>query len=113
MSDRWSVEELVALLGTSKKQVEISEDGLQTMVDILNGEDGDEEFPLDKIALDCTAGLLASGRYEGAERNAAVVAWTQCVPGFVQGKNTFIQMAPVLMATVQAVVVPAAPDDEA
>lgn len=105
MSDLWTVDEVLALLGTSKKQVVITEDDLPRIVDILNGED--EAHTLDEIALAAMQGLLASGQFSeaGGARSAGVLAWTDAVPGFIQGKNTFLAMASTLMATTAATVI--------
>jgi hypothetical protein len=99
MSERWTPEEVLVLFGSSKKHVEITEDDLQNITDILNNEAGDEPHPLDEIALRSMVGLLASGQYADAPRAAGVAAWTECVPGFLTGKNTFLAIGDTLMAT--------------
>jgi hypothetical protein len=103
MSDTWTPDELVALLGTSKKHIEITTDDLQAMVDILNGEAApidDEGHPLDEIALRAFVGLLASGDYTNESMAVAgELAWIACVPAFLRGKSRFLGMDQTLMAT--------------
>lgn len=102
MSKHWTPDELLALLGTSKKRIEISTDDLETMVDILNGASFPEDaaHPLDEIALRAFVGLLASGNYDD-ERMAVAgeLAWIGCVPAFLRGKSRFLAMDETLMAT--------------
>lgn len=103
MSDSWTPDELLALLGTSKKHIEITTDDLSAMVDILNGEGvpgEDEGHPLDEIALRAFVGLLASGDYtDESMAVAGELAWIACVPAFLRGKSRFLAMDQTLMAT--------------
>lgn len=102
MSEHWTADELLALLGTSKKIVEITTDDLEAMVDILNGEGdtGDDAHPIDEIALRCFVGLLASGDYTNESMAVAgELAWIACVPAFLRGKSRFLAMDQTLMAT--------------
>lgn len=101
----WTYDELVALLGTSKKAVVTSEPALHRMVELLNGggavdtDTDDPAHPYDEIALRAMVGLLASGLYPEDTGAAGVVAWTVCLPGFLRGKAMFLEKAELYLAT--------------
>lgn len=89
----WTYDELLALLGTSKKTVVTTEAALLRVVDLLNGASPDPEDPAhsyDEIALRCLVGLLSSGLYTDDAGAPGLIAWTIALPGFLRGKNMFL-----------------------
>lgn len=89
----WTLDELLALLGTSKKTVVTSESALARMVELLNGADPEPDDPAhsyDEIALRAMVGMLASGQYGEDAGAAGAAAWTVALPGFLRGKAMFL-----------------------
>lgn len=109
MADRWTFEELLALLGTSKKIVETSQESLERVVELLNGAsvETDPAHSYDEIALRAMQGLLASGVYTDDPGGTGVIAWTVALPGFLRGKGEFLERPGLWLST--AAVAPAAP----
>lgn len=98
----WTLEELLALLGTSKKRVITSQESLEAIVALLNGAEPSEDdpaHPYDEIALRCMVGLLAGASYRDDVGAAGVTAWTVCLPGFLRGKNEFLKAPDAWLST--------------